>query len=248
MIKEKKIEEVPKGVKKEKEFEKELWKPKTNLGKKVKNGEIKDINEIFDEGLKIMECQIVDLLLPDLEISLLSVGQSKGKFGGGKKSIWKQTQKKTKEGNKPKFATLAIVGNKNGYIGMGYGKSKETMPAKEKAIRKAKLNLIRIIRGCGSWTCNCQNPHSIPFKVKGNCSSTIIELIPAPKGTKLCIETECQQILNLAGIKDIYSKTKNTKTKLNLVKSCFNALKELSNIKIKEDYIKKAGIKIGKIT
>jgi len=238
---------IPLGIRKEREFDPSTWKPKTILGKKVKDGEIKDLNEIFDRGLKIMEPEIIDALLPNLETTLLSVGQSKGKFGGGKKSIWKQTQKKTKEGNKPKFSTLALVGNKNGYVGIGYGSSKETMPAREKAIRNAKLNLIRIKRGCGSWTCSCKEPHSIPFKVGGKCSSTRMELIPAPKGTKLCSEAECQQILNMAGIKDVYSKTRNSKTKLNLVKACFDALKRLSKMKVKEDYIKKAGIKSGKI-
>lgn len=247
--KEKELEIVgmPEGIKKEKEFDKEGWKPKTNLGKKVKDGEIKSIDEIFDKGLIILEAQIVDMLLPNIETSLLSIGQSKGKFGGGKKSIWKQTQKKTKEGNKPKFATLALIGNKNGYVGIGYGSSKETMPAREKAIRNAKLNIIRVKRGCGSWSCSCQIPHSIPFKVVGKCSSTILELNPAPKGTNLCIETECQQILRMVGIKDIYSKIRNSKTKLNIIKACFNALKQLSKIKVKEDYTKISGIKVGKV-
>lgn len=247
MDKEKIKEIIPEGIRKEKEFDMVNWIPKTSLGKKIKNGEIKDINEIFDKGLRILEIGVVEALLPNLETILLSVGQSKGKFGGGKKSIWKQTQKKSKEGNKPKFSTLALVGNKDGYVGMGYGSSKETMPAREKAIRNAKLNLIRIKRGCGSWTCSCQNPHSIPFKVKGKCSSTMIELIPAPKGTRLCIETECQKIMELAGIKDIYSKTRNSKTKLNLVKACFDALKNLSKVKVKEEYVKKAGVKAGRI-
>jgi len=248
MNKERKRRDVmPEGIRKEKEFDISTWKPRTALGKKVKDGEIKEIKDIFDKGLRIMEVEIVNALLPELETILLSVGQSKGKFGGGKRSIWKQTQKKSKEGNKTKFSTLALVGNKDGYVGIGYGSSKETMPAREKAIRDAKLNLIRIKRGCGSWTCSCQNPHSIPFKIEGKCSSTKIELIPAPKGTRLCIEKECQKIMEFAGIKDIYSKTRNSKTKLNLVKACFDALKRLSKVKVKDEYIKKAGIKTGKI-
>src|SRR3989338_9637097 len=67
-------------------FNKENWVPKTELGFKVKSGEIKDINDIAGKGLKFLEPQIVDMLLPNLESSLLSIGQSKGKFGGGKKS------------------------------------------------------------------------------------------------------------------------------------------------------------------
>ena len=196
------------------EFDKEAWQPKTTLGKKVKAGEIKDLNEILDKGFKILESEIVEVLLPNLELDLIKIGQSKGKFGGGKRSIWKQTQKKTKEGNKPKFSTLAIAGNKDGYIGIGCGKSKETVPAREKAFRAAKLNIIKITRGCGSWECSCENPHSIPFKISGKSGSVRITLIPAPKGTNLCVEQECAKLLSLAGIKDIYSKTINLSLKL----------------------------------
>ena len=171
------------------------------------------------------------------------VGQSKGKFGGGKRSIWRQTQKKTAEGNKPKFAALAIVGNKNGYVGIGYGKSKETVPAREKAIRKAKLNLIKIRRGCGSWECGCKNPHSIPFEVNTRCGSVIVILKPAPKGTNLCVEKECAKILNFAGIKDVYSKTfGQSRTKYNLIKACFACLKKLSTTKVNTKLISELGV------
>jgi len=243
MVKEK--EGPPRGIQK-REFNPEAWKPRTELGRKVKAGEIKDIDEIFNSGIKILEAEIVDMLIPNLESELLSIGQSKGKFGGGKKSIWKQTQKKTREGNKPKFATFAVIGNKDGLVGVGYGKSKETMPAREKAIRNAKLNIIRIKRGCGSWACGCNSPHSIPLKTSGKCSAVEMEILPAPKGTRLCIEEECKKILDFAGIKDVYSKSYNSKTKLNLVKACFDALKNLSKIKIQEAYIKSSGTIMGK--
>ena len=61
------------------------------------------------------------------------IGQARGKFGGGQRRIFKQTQKKTREGNKPHFTTTAVTGNKDGYIGMGAGKAKETVPARELA-------------------------------------------------------------------------------------------------------------------
>src|SRR3989344_4918271 len=227
-------------------FNKENWVPKTELGFKVKSGEIKDINDIAGKGLKFLEPQIVDMLLPNLESSLLSIGQSKGKFGGGKKSIWRQTQKKTKEGNKPNFGCLAVVGNKNGYVGIGFGKSKETMPAREKALRSAKLNLISIRRGCGSWACGCGKPHSIPFKTVGKCSSAQIELLPAPIGTGLCIEEECKKILDLAGIKDVYANATNSKNRLNLVTACLNAFKELSKTKISSKDVERLGVLRGR--
>src|SRR3989339_184030 len=151
------------GIRKEREFDKENWKPVTSLGKQIKIGEIKNIDEILDSGQAMLEPTIIDALIPHLETDLLMIGQSKGKFGGGKRSIWRQTQKKTCEGNKPKFATLTAIGNRQGIVGVGMGKSKETMPAKEKSLRNAKLDIISIKRGCGSWSCYCKTQHSIPF-------------------------------------------------------------------------------------
>jgi small subunit ribosomal protein S5 len=231
------------GISKDKGFDKDAWNAKTEIGIKVKSGEIVNIDEILDQGKKILEAEIVDALLPDLESDLIEIGQSKGKFGGGKSSIWRQTQKKTKEGNKPSFATVAVVGNANGYVGIGKGKAKETVPAREKATRQAKLNLIKIRRGCGSWECGCGMAHSVPFKVEGKCGSVKVVLSSAPKGTRLCAEKECQKILKMAGLKDVYAKSfGQTKTKLNLVFACFDALKKLGSMKIKADYIKKGGV------
>ena len=219
------------------------WVPKTETGRKVKAGQITHIDQILDAGIKILEPEIVDTLLPDLTSELLEVGQSKGKFGGGKGSIWKQTQKKTSEGNTITFAAFAIVGNKNGYIGAGFGRAKETVPAREKAIRKAKLSLIKIRRACGSWACGCKTPHSIPFKVTGKCGSITMNLMSAPRGTGLSVEKKCGKIITLAGIKDIYSKSQGTTaTKLNLFKACFEALKQLEKIKINPTVIENTGL------
>jgi len=237
------LEEIPVGIQRNKDSNLDSWNPKTDIGKKVKSGQITNIDEILSSGNKIFETQIVDFLIPNLQNELLLIGQSKGKFGGGKRSIWRQTQKKTSEGNKPKFTTLALVGNKDGYVGIGFGKSKETMPAKEKAMRNAKLNIIKVKRGCGSWECGCGKNHSITFKVEGKSASVEIKLIPAPKGIKLCVEKECQKILSFAGIKDIYSKTSKSRTKIGLIKACFEALKNLSNVKIKSEYVEKLGVK-----
>ncbi|MBS3155435.1 30S ribosomal protein S5 [Candidatus Woesearchaeota archaeon] len=212
----------------------ETWKPKTELGKLVLSNEITNFDQILSSSKPMLEPEIVDRLLPNLETALLNVGQSKGKFGGGKRSIWKQTQKKTKEGNKPKFATCVVIGNRDGYIGLGYGKAKETMPAREKAIKNAKLSIIGIKRGCGSWACGCNENHTIPFAVEGKCGSVKIILKPASRGTGILAQSQAKIILELAGIKDVYSKSYGqTRTTSNLVKACFAALRKLSISKMK---------------
>ena len=242
------VEEVPEGVIKPKEpIREDNWKPKTELGRRVKSLEITTVEELLKQDKKFLEAEIIDFLLPDLQSDLINVGQSKGKFGGGKRSIWRQTQKKTSEGNKPKFATLAVVGNKDGYVGLGFGKAKETMPAREKSVRAAKLNMISIRRGCGSWDCSCATPHSVPFKVEGRCGAARIILIPAARGTGLCVEKECKKLLEMVGIKDVYAKTFNSKTKLNLITACFEALKQLSRKKIQDSHSKTLGITTGSV-
>ncbi len=230
------------------EFDKEAWKPKTKLGRDVKEGVIKTLDEILDKGIKIKEAEIVDALVPELESELLLIGQAKGKFGGGQRRIFRQTQKKTKEGNKPRFATMAVIGNRNGFVGIGIGKSKETVPAREKALRKAKLNIIKVRRGCGSWECGCKEPHTLPFNVQGKNGSSVLMLMPAPKGTGLLVEQECQKLLRFAGIKDVRSKQKrSTKTKLNLIVACFNALKKLMEVKIKQEHVDRIGVVEGMV-
>jgi small subunit ribosomal protein S5 len=220
--------EEDKRTEKEKEKDAEIasWIPKTKLGKEVKAKKIKDIDEILDSNKKILEEQIVDGLL-NLKTDLISIGQSKGKFGGGKRRAWKQTQRKTKEGNIPTFSTLAVVGDENGHVGIGFGKAKETLPARDKAIRKAKLGIIKVNRGCASFDCACDEPHSIPFKVEGKSGSARLILIPAPQGTGLVVASELKKVLKLAGIKDVYSKTFGSiRTTANLVKACMDALKK----------------------
>jgi len=206
----------------------EKWVPKTKLGKFLKEGKIKDIDEALK--YKILEPEIVDSLL-NLNSEVLNIGQSKGKFGGGKRRAWRQTQRKTAEGNIPTFSCIVVAGDENGYVGLGYGKAKETLPAREKALRKAKLNIMKIKRACSSFDCTCGEPHTVPFVVEGKTGSCEVKLIPAPQGTGLVIGDECKKILKMAGIKDIYSRTTGQKrTTINLAQACINALKKTTEM------------------
>ena len=204
----------------------EAWEPKTKLGKDVKSGKIKDIDEILDNDNKILEEGIVDYLL-NLESDLIAIGQAKGKFGGGKRRAWRQTQRKTEEGNVLTFSSMAVVGDEKGHVGIGVGKASETLPARDKAIRKAKLNIIKVQRACSSFDCACSEPHSIPFEVTGKAGSVRLTLIPAPQGTGLVVANELKKILKLAGIKDVYSKSfGKIRTTFNLMKACIDALQK----------------------
>ena len=210
------------------------WEPKTQLGRDVKNGKIKDIDEILNGGKKILESEIVDSLL-NLKSDLIAIGQSKGKFGGGKRRAWRQTQRKTQEGNIPSFSTISVMGDENGHVGIGSGKAKETLPARDKSIRKAKINVFKVHRGCSSFDCSCSELHTIPFIVNGKSGGVRITLMPAPQGTGLVVANELKKVLKFAGIKDIYSKTFGKKrTTFNIVKACIDALKKTGKDKGKQ--------------
>ena len=202
---------------------------KTELGKAVKSGEIKDIDEVLEKHLKILEPQIVDFLIPNLQVDFLYVGQSKGKLGGGKRRIIRNTQKVTAKAKRQHFSAMAVVGDGNGHIGIGKGRGLESVIAKEKALKNAKLNIISILRGCGSWECACHGSHSIPFKVSGKCGSVVVTLLPAPKGISFCVMDDIKTIMRLAGIKDVWSKVNGqTNTRINIGYATLEALKSLN--------------------
>lgn len=209
------------------------WAPKTALGKLVKSGKEKDIDKILEKGKKILESEIVDSLL-NIETDLLLIGQAKGKFGGGKRRAWRQTQKKTMEGNVLSFSAMAVVGDRSGHVGVGFGKASETLPAREKALRNAKLNIIKVNLGFESPEDEKEKskPHTVPFKVSGKCGSVVVTFWPAPRGTGLVAGDEVKKILKLAGIKDAYTRAQgHTKTTFNVAKACIGALEKTAKMK-----------------
>ena len=136
---------------------------------------------------------------------------------------------------------MAVVGNRNGLIGLGYGKSKETIPAREKALRNAKRSIFKIL--LGSWRGLYPKPHTIPFTVEGKCGSVRIKLIPAPKGTGLKVDKEVAKILQLAGVEDVWSKTLGqSRTKMNLIAAAEDALKNIMKMKLQPQHYAKLNI------
>jgi small subunit ribosomal protein S5 len=194
------------------------WEPKTKLGKLVKTGQITSMHDALNSGFPIREVEIVDLLLPELEDEVLDVNM---------------VQRMTDSGRRVRFAITTVVGNGDGYVGVGVTKGKEVGPAIRKSIDNAKINILELRRGCGSWECGCKEPHSFPFQVKGKCSSVVVILKPAPKGVSLAVSEVPRKILKLAGIKDCWAITKGqTRTTINYAKAVFDALQQLNRTRV----------------
>ncbi len=176
------------------------WMPRTTLGKKVVSGEITAMFEIFENGYRIQESEIIRKLLPDLKMEVIDVGI---------------IQKMTANGQSTRFKAMVAVGNEKGWLGIGQGKSKQMRTAIEKATNVAYLNVNPIKLGCGSWECRCDQHHSVPFRVSGKGGSVVIEILPAPRGLGLVAGGQIRRLLKLAGLKDAWTSAKGSTSTMN---------------------------------
>ena len=207
------------------------WFPKTRLGKMVANGEITSMSAALATGLRIREAQIVDTLLPELEDQVLDVNM---------------VQRMTDSGRRVTFAITTVVGNGDGYIGIGRVKGKEVGPSIRKGIDIAKTNIIEIRRGCGSWDCGCGKPQSLPFAVQGKMGSVNTSFKPAPQGISLAMGDVAKQIFRLAGVDDAWGFTKgHTKTTVNFALSTYEALKSTTEFRVTDEQEKRLHIITG---
>ncbi len=208
------------------------WIPKTELGRDVVNGKYTDIYQILKKGIVILEPEIVDYLVPELKEEVIYIGGSPGKGGGVKRTATKTTTRMHKSGRRYTMSAMIVVGDEKGIIGIGKEASAEPRKALEKALYQAKLGIMPIKKGCGSWECGCSGDHSIPFTVEGKYGSVSVVLKPAPKGLGLAAHDEAKKILRLAGIKDVWVKTfGQTSTRNNMSYAVIEALKKLSTTK-----------------
>ncbi|MFW9908297.1 MAG: 30S ribosomal protein S5 [Candidatus Thorarchaeota archaeon] len=186
------------------------WVPKTHLGRLVKEGHINTIQDIFENNHVIREPEIVSMLFPDLRQEVVDVTM---------------VQRQSDSGQQKSFRITVVVGNGEGVIGIGVGKAPEFVPAVRAAETRAKQNITMIRRGCGSWECRCNDPHSLPFATDGKAGSVKVTLRPAPKGTGLVTADVGKIVLRIAGLKDIWSITKGrSRTSSNFAKALLEAL------------------------
>ena len=202
----------------------EEWVPKTRLGKMVQEGKITSIDEVFISGMKISEPQIVDALLPDIQEEVINVNL---------------VQKQTDAGEKSRFKAIVAVGNRDGYIGLGSGKASQVRNAIEKASVSARLNIVPVKRGCGSWECGCGKPHSVPFQVVGKCGGVRVVIVPGPRGLGLVASEVSKVILGLAGVKDLWMRSYgSTRTVPSYAYAIFDALRKTYNLITTTDWVK----------
>ncbi len=200
------------------EEEKVEWVPQTRLGKLVKEGQVTTMAEALESGLPIREYQIVDALLPEIRDEVLDINM---------------VQRMTDSGRRVKFRATVIVGNGDGFIGIGEGKDVQVGVAIRKAIDTAKMNIINIKRGCGSWECGCGLGHTVPFEVRGRAGSVEVELKPAPRGLGLASGGTAKKVLEIAGIKDAWTKVYGeTRTTINFAKATYDALMKTTTMKV----------------
>jgi small subunit ribosomal protein S5 len=122
-----------------------------------------------------------------------------------------------KGGRRFSFSALSVVGNRNGLVGIGYGKAKEVPSAVEKSVKDGRKRLMRVIRA-GS---------SIPHQVEGVFCASRVRLIPASAGTGIIAGKAVRKVVELAGISDILTKNYGSTNALNVVKATMAALSQL---------------------
>ncbi len=129
--------------------------------------------------------------------------------------------KVVKGGRRMRFNALVVVGNKKGQVGFGTGKAKEVPEAIKKAIQDAKKNLI---------TVPIVDSRTIPHEIIGKHGAGQVFLKPASEGTGIIAGGPVRDVLELAGIHDILSKSQGSNTPINIVRATVNALEELRTV------------------
>jgi len=201
----------------------EGWIPRTRLGKMILEGRISSIEEVFTEGAKIREPEIVDVLLPDLQEEVINISL---------------VQKQTDAGEKSRFKAIVAVGNRDGYVGLGSGKARQVRTAIEKGAADARLNISPVRRGCGSWECGCGKPHSLLFQVRGKCGGVEIVLIPGPRGLGIIASESAKVVLGLAGVKDCWTKSYgSTRTIPSFAFAIYDALRKTYRLVTPKDWV-----------
>ncbi len=163
-----------------------------------------------------------------------SAGRGEGQGEGGLEENVVQIyrcSKVVKGGRRFSFGALVVVGDRNGRVGIGYGKANEVPLAVDKGIADAKKNMHTVaLKG-----------RTISHTVQGRCGASKIVLVPASEGTGVIAGKKVRPLLELAGIHNVLSKAYGSTAPKNLVKAGLDALKRLRTA---EDIAALRGVKL----
>lgn len=124
----------------------------------------------------------------------------------------------TKGGRQLRFSSLVVIGDEKGRVGQGMGKAAEVADSIQKAVKEAKKNIVEIV----------VNEHgSIPHSVRAKYKSSQVLLMPASEGTGVIAGSFVRTVCELAGIKNILSKSFGSNNKITGVRATIQALEQL---------------------
>jgi len=133
----------------------------------------------------------------------------------------KSVVKVNKGGRQRRFSACVVVGDRKGRVGLGIGKANEVPDAIKKAIQAANKNLVRI---------SLVDGRTIQHEVLGVQGAAKVFLKPASAGTGVIAGGAVRSVLELAGVRDILSKSLGSRTKLNMATATINALKSVKSV------------------
>ena len=125
--------------------------------------------------------------------------------------------KVVKGGRRFSFSALVAVGNMNGMVGIGFGKAKEVSTAIQKGINNAKKNMFKVSLAGGT----------IPYQIDGRFGAGHVFMKPASHGKGVIAGGPVRIIMELAGVKDILTKSLGSANALNMVNATISGLKML---------------------